>query len=122
MLRLFLPMSLVVLVFVVVVVVVVMVVVAVVSSVASEAGRVVVMNCGEVCQMLSRRTKNSSYFINIQDTDTKVVPLHSAHQAPSYEPILTFLAPFPTELAYLSMLFILDVLCTACSAEQIKNK
>ncbi len=32
------------------------------------------------------------------------VPLCLVCQAPSYEPNLTFLAPFPTELAYLSML------------------
>ncbi len=67
----------------------------------------------KVCQMLSWRTKNSSHFINIWDTVTNLVPLHSVYQAPSYELILTFLAPFPTELAYLSMLFILEVLCTA---------
>ena len=59
MLRLFLPMSLVVLVFVVVVVVVVMVVVvAVVSSVASSAVRVVVMNCGNISN--KRFLKNST--------------------------------------------------------------
>ncbi len=67
--------------------------------------------------MLSWRTKNSSHLINISDTDTNMVSLYSVYQAPSYEPNLTFLAPFPTELAYLSMLFIFDVLCTACSAE-----
>ncbi len=53
---------------------------------------------------------------------TNMVSLYSVYQAPSYEPNLTFLATFSTELAYLSMLFILDVLCTAGSAEHIKNK
>ncbi len=39
-----------------------------------------------------------------------------------HESILTFVAPFLPDLAYLSMLFILEVLCTACNAEHIKNK
>ncbi len=72
--------------------------------------------------MLSWRTKNSSDFINICDTVTNLIPLCSVYEASSYESILTFLAPFPTELAYLSMLFILEVLCTAGSAEHLKNK
>ncbi len=76
----------------------------------------------KVCQMLFWQTKNGPHFTNIWDTVTNVVPLHSVHQAPSYEPNLIFLAQFPTELAYLSMLFILEVLCTACSAEHLKNK
>ncbi len=50
----------------------------------------------EVCQMLSWRTKNGPHFINFLDTVTNVVPLCSVHQAPSYVPIVTFLAPFPT--------------------------
>ncbi len=41
---------------------------------------------------------------------------------PSYVPNLTFLVPFPTDFAYLSMLFILEVLCTAGRAEHLKNK
>ena len=72
----------------------------------------------EVCQMLSWRSKNGPHSNNIWDTVTNLVPLHSVHQAPSYEPILTLLAPFLTEFAYLSMLFILEVLC----AEHLKNK
>ncbi len=68
-----------------------------------------------VCQMLSWRTKNWPHFINISDTVTNVIPLHSVHQAPSYEPNLTLLAWFLRDLAYLSMLFILEVVCTACS-------
>ena len=43
----------------------------------------------------------------------KVLPLCSLYQAPSYESNPTFLAPFPTELAYLSMLFILEMVCTS---------
>ncbi len=62
--------------------------------------------------MLFLWTKNSLYSINIQDTVTNMVPFCSVYQAPSYESNLTFLAPFPTELAYLSMLFILEVVCT----------
>ncbi len=52
--------------------------------------------------MLSWRTKNSSHFINIWDTVTNVIPLHSVHQAPLYEPIFTLLAWFLRDLAYLS--------------------
>ncbi len=75
-----------------------------------------------VCQMLSWRTKNWSHFINIWDTVTNVIPLCSVHQAPSYEHNLILLAWILQDLAYLSMLFILEVLCTACSAEHLKNK
>ena len=60
--------------------------------------------------------------MNIWDIVTNVVPLYVVYQAPPYEPNLKLLAPFPTELAYLSMLFILEELCTACSAEDLKNK
>ena len=55
-------------------------------------------------------------------TDTNRVPLGSVYQVPSYEPNLTFLAWFLRDLAYLSMLFILEVLCTTGSAEHLKNK
>ncbi len=65
---------------------------------------------GIVCQILSWRTKNRPYFISVLDTVTVVVPLHSVYQAPSYGPILTLLAWFLLDLAYLSMLFILEVL------------
>ena len=37
-------------------------------------------------------------------------------ETPSYEPNLTLLSPFPTEWTYLSMLFFLEVVCTACTA------
>ena len=72
-----------------------------------------------VCQMLSRWTKNLAQSINIWDTVTKVLPLRSVYQEPTYEPNLTLLAwPLP-ELAHLSMLliFIFEVVCTASSAE-----
>ncbi len=80
------------------------------------------VNTGIGCQMLSWRTKNGPHFNNIWDTVTNVVPLYSVHQAPSYEPNLTLLAGFLRDLAYLSMLFILEVLCTASSAERLKDK
>ncbi len=51
----------------------------------------------------------------------KCGPLCSVYQAPCNEPNLTFLAPFPTDLAYLSMLFILVMACTAGSAGHHKN-
>ena len=50
----------------------------------------------KVCQMLSWQTKNQPHFINIRDTVTNMVLLHSVHHALSHEPILTLLAPFPT--------------------------
>ena len=71
-----------------------------------------------LCQMLSRWTKIWPYYINIWDTATHVVPLCSVYQAPSYEPSLMLLAPFPTELTYLSMLSILEVVC----ADHLKNE
>ncbi len=60
----------------------------------------------EACQMLSWRTKNWPYSINIWDTVTKVLPLFSVYQAPSYESNLTLLTWFLSDFAYLSMLFI----------------
>ena len=75
-----------------------------------------------IYQMLSWWKKKSLYSINIQDTVTNVVPLCSVHQAPSYAPNFTFVAPFPTELVYLSMLFIFEVVCTACSTDHVKKK
>ncbi len=74
-----------------------------------------------VCQMLSWRTKEWPHFINIWDTVTNVVPLHSVHQAPSYEHILTLLAWFLLDLAFLSMLFIREVLCTAWRTNSVQD-
>ncbi len=71
-----------------------------------------------VCQMLSWCTKNSLHSINIWDTVSDVLPLCSVYQAPSYEPNLAFLGQFPMELACLSMLFIHEVVCTACSSNK----
>ena len=50
------------------------------------------------------------------------VPLCSVHQAPSYEPNFTLLARILPMLAYLSMLFILEMGCTAKSTGQGKDK
>ena len=50
---------------------------------------------------------------NIWDTVTRVVPLCSVYQAPSYESNLKLLAWCLPEFAYLSMLFILETVCTA---------
>ena len=71
-------------------------------------------------QMLSWWTKNSLHSINIGDIVTKVVSLCSVYRVPFYESNFTFLASFPTKLAYLSMLVILEVVCTkrACSNRQ----
>ena len=75
-----------------------------------------------VCQMLSWWTKNSYHSINIRDIVRQVVPRYSVHQAPTYEPNLTLLAPLSAMLAHFSMLFILELACTAGSAGQLKNK
>ena len=40
--------------------------------------------------------KKWAHSINIWDTVTNVLPLCSVYQAPSYQPNLTLLAPFPT--------------------------
>ncbi len=72
----------------------------------------------KLCQMLPWWTKNSLHSIIICDTVTTVLPLYSVYQAPSYEPNLTSLAAFPSEWAYLSMLFILEMFCTACRPQE----
>ena len=76
----------------------------------------------KVCQMLSWGTKNTLHLINIWDTVTNVLPFCSVFQAPSYEPDRTLIAWFLPKFAYLSMLFILDVVWTAGSADHIKYK
>ena len=63
--------------------------------------------------MLSWWTTTSLYSITIKDTDTNGVPLCSVYSTIFYESNLTLLAPFPTEMAYLSMLFIFQMVCTA---------
>ncbi len=42
------------------------------------------------------------------------------YKAPSYEFNLTLLVWFLPDFAYLSMLFILEMICTACSADNLK--
>ena len=74
------------------------------------------------CQMLSRRTKNYFYFINIGDTVTNVLPLCSVYKVSSYEPNLTLLGWYLSEFAYLSMLFIPEVVYIEGSADHLKNK
>ncbi len=66
----------------------------------------------KLCQMLSWWTQNSLHSINFWDIVTKMVPLCSVYQAPSYESNFTLLAPFSRELAYFSLLFILGMVCT----------
>ncbi len=72
-----------------------------------------------LCRMLSWWTKDLAH--SICDTFTYVVPLCSLYQAPSYRPNLTFLAPFPTEWAYLDMLLILEVVCTVQTTPRIDS-
>ena len=75
-----------------------------------------------ICQMSSWWTKNSLHSINTRDTVTNLVPSCSVHQAPVYESNLTLLAPVPTKFAYLSIVFILEMICTACIADHLKDK
>ena len=49
------------------------------------------------CQMLSWWTKND---LNLSISEILSQAMHSVDQVPSYEHILTSLAPFPTEFAY----------------------
>ena len=55
---------------------------------------------GKGCQMLSWWMKNSLHSITICDIITKVFPLCSVYQAPSYEPNPTLLAWFLPDFAY----------------------
>ncbi len=48
--------------------------------------------------------------------------MYSVYQAPSYEYNLTLLTGFLSEIAYLIILFILEVVCTSGSADHLKNK
>ncbi len=52
----------------------------------------------------------------------EVIPLCSVQQTPSYEPNFTLLAGLLPKLAYLSMLFIFEIGCTANNADQGKDK
>ena len=58
------------------------------------------------------RMGNSPQSTNIYDSVAKIVPMCSVYHAPSYEPNLSLLTQFSTELAYLSLLFILELACT----------
>ena len=49
----------------------------------------------------------------------KVLPLCSPYHTPSYEPKLTLLVPFPSQLAHLCMLFIIEMVC---SADHLNNR
>ena len=74
----------------------------------------------KICQTLSWWTKNLPHSVNIWDViRIHVVPMYSLSQAPSCEPKFILLAWFLQELAYLNMLLILEL---ACTAGQLKNK
>ncbi len=62
-----------------------------------------------LCQKLLWWTEHEPISINILDAATKVLPMCSVYRAPSYKPIITLLPPFHAELAYLGMLFILEL-------------
>ena len=51
-------------------------------------------------------------FINISDIATKLLIMRSVYQAASNEPDVTLLALVLRKLAHLSMLFILELVCT----------
>ena len=75
-----------------------------------------------ICQMLEWWMKNSPCFFNTRDNITKVVPLCAVYQPPSYKPSFTLLACLLPKLAYLSILFILEMASTVHSAGHLKNK
>ena len=75
-----------------------------------------------VCQMLIQWMKNSFHLISIWDTVTKVLLLCSIYQASYYESDLTLLALVLSAFAYWSVPFILEVVCTAGTADHLKNK
>ena len=51
-----------------------------------------------------------------------MVSLSSVYQALPDKTNLALLTPVPTKLAYVSMLFIIKLACTACIAGHLKNK
>ena len=57
--------------------------------------------------------KNVSCIANILDISTKPMPLCSPYSPPSYKINSIFLAPLSTELSYLVVLFILQLVHTA---------
>ena len=63
--------------------------------------------------MVSWRMENSLHSTNIRDTANNMVAFCSVYQVPSYDPCLALLAPVLKEVAYLCMLFILEVSCQA---------
>ena len=60
--------------------------------------------------------------INIWDTVTKSGTLSSVYKAPAFEPNSTLLAWFLLKLAHMNMLFIVETVCTACTAGRLNNK
>ena len=54
---------------------------------------------------------------NISDTFTKPTPLCLVQSPPSIEPNLTSLAGLSSKIAHLTMLYILLLTCTVCSAD-----
>ena len=63
------------------------------------------------------------HLISVLGTGTNVIPMCSVYQAPTYEPNFVMLAcGFLPKMAYLSMLFMLEMGCTEGSAGQLKNK
>ena len=71
-----------------------------------------------VHQKLKQWTKILPHSNNILDVVIKVVPLCSVDQALSYVPNFTLPAWVLAKLAYLSMLFILEMTCTAGKNKQ----
>ena len=55
------------------------------------------------------------FFIN-------TVSFCSLHQAPSYGPNFTLIAPVPAKIAYSSISIILDLVCIACRAGELINE
>ena len=66
--------------------------------------------------------KNERCIANIQDISTNPTPLYSSSSSPSSGLHLISLEPLLVELAYLPMVFILELMQTAMSVHQLSNK
>ena len=65
--------------------------------------------------------ENPLHSVNIGDIVTNMVPLCSLYRVSSYKCNLKLLAWFLPDLAYLIMLFILEMACTG-TADHLKNE
>ena len=72
--------------------------------------------------MLLLWKKKWHHFIKISGIAMEVLPLCSVDKAPSNQSSFSLLAPVSTKFTHLSMLFILELVCTDCSAGLVINE